>query len=63
METKLSTNHQRFKDLLPKRELEERLSTRETRLRNGRHLRKRPLPMRRFSPSILRKRRLLPRKK
>jgi hypothetical protein len=53
-----STNHQRSKDLLLRRELEERSSTREVELMLGRRARKLTSHMKSFSPNILRKRRL-----
>ena len=56
---KHSTNHQRSKDLLLRRELEERFSTRDLELMLGRRTRKLTLLMKSFSPNILRKRKLL----
>jgi hypothetical protein len=55
---KHSTNHQRSKDLLLRRELEERSSTREVELMLGRRARKLTSLMKSSSPNILRKRRL-----
>jgi len=55
---KHSTNHQRSKDLLLRRELEERSSTREVELMLGRRARKLTSLMKSSFPNILRKRRL-----
>jgi len=55
---RLSTNLQRSKDSLLKRELEERSSTREVELMLGRRARKLTSLMKNSSPNILRKRRL-----
>ena len=55
---RLSTNHQRSKDSLLRRELEERSSTRDLELMLGRRARKLTSLMKSSSPNILRKRRL-----
>merc|ERR1719183_200029 len=62
-ETRLTTNPHLFKDSLPRRDLEERLSTRETRRLTGTSLRLLRCPMRSFSLNTLRKRKLLTRRR
>merc|ERR1712153_282357 len=61
--TRLSIKPQRFKDSSPRRESEERSSTRELRSTTGKHPRKTTSPTRNSSPSTSRKRRLPPRPK
>jgi hypothetical protein len=60
-ETRPSSKPPRFRDLSLRRDSEERSSTRETRLRDGRPAKKPPLPMRSCFPSILRRKRHLTR--